>query len=121
MPAAALVAAVGVAWREKAKSGETTLASVVAADSSSADAWRWDAWCWDDGCRDAWSRASTDCPTKLVAPRTPAASAAPLFRAVWGSRCIANGRTIVQRKAGDGEREDQDASGRLETTIGMIA
>jgi hypothetical protein len=111
MPAAAIVAAVGVAWREKAKSGEATLAAVVAADSSSADAWRWD----------AWSRESTDCPTKLVAPRTPAVSAAPLFRAVWDSRCIANGRTIVQRKAGtgDGEREDQDASGRLETTIGM--
>ena len=122
MPAAALVAAVGAAWREKANTGETALAAVVPlmplmpADSSSSDAWSWDDWC-----REGWSRASTNCPTKLVAPRTPAASAAPLFRAVWGSRCIANGRTIVQRKAGAGdrEREDQDASGRFETTIGM--
>ena len=113
MPAAALVAAVGAAWREKANTGETAL---VAADSSSSDAWSWDDWC-----REGWSRASTNCPTKLVAPRTPAASAAPLFRAVWGSRCIANGRTIVQRKAGAGdrERENQDTSGRFETTIGM--
>ena len=116
MPAAALVAAVGAAWREKANTVETALVALVAADSSSTDAWSWDDWC-----RKGWSRASTDCPTKLVAPRTPAASAAPLFRAVWGSRCIANGRTLVQRKAGAGgrERENQDTSGRLETTIGM--
>ena len=121
MPAAALVAAVGAARREKANTGETALVAVVPlmpADSSSSDAWCWDAWC-----REGWSRASTNCPTKLVAPRTPAASAAPLFRAVWGSRCIANGRTIVQRKAGAGaggrETQDQDTSGRFETTIGM--
>jgi hypothetical protein len=117
MPVDAIVAAVGADWREKANTA-ATLVAVVAADSSSADAWRWDIWCWD-----AWSRASTDCPTKLVAPRTPVASAAPLFRAGWGSRCIANGRTIVQGKTGvgDGEREDQDTSGRFETTIGMTA
>jgi hypothetical protein len=128
MPAAAIVAVLGAARREKANTGEPTLVAAVATDSSSADAgsWdigSWDAWCRDALCRDTWSLASTDCPTKLVAPRTPAASAAPLFRAVWGSRCIANGRTIVQRKAGAGEekRENQDTSGRFETTIGMTA
>jgi hypothetical protein len=123
MPAATLVAAVGADWREKANTGEAWLEAVVAADSSSADAGCWDIRSGDAWCLDTWSLVSTDCPTKLVAPRTPAASAAPLFRAVWGSRCIANGRTIVQRKAGAGneKRENQDTSGRFETTIGMTA
>jgi hypothetical protein len=89
MPATAVVADGGAARREKANTGENTLLAVVASDASREHASRLDVWRLD-----VWRRASTDCPTKLVPPRTPAATAAPLFRAGWGSRCIANGRTI---------------------------
>jgi hypothetical protein len=89
----------GAARREKANTGENTLVAVVASDASREhasmlDVWRLDVWRLDVWRLDVWRRASTDCPTKLVAPRRPAASAAPLFRAGWGSRCIANGRTV---------------------------
>jgi hypothetical protein len=89
MPAATVVADGGAARREKANTGENTLVAVVASDVSREYASMLDGWRLD-----VWSRASTDCPTKLVPPRTPVATAAPLFRAGWGSRCIANGRTI---------------------------
>ena len=85
MPAETLLATGGTAAREKANTGVSGLSAVVEPSPSSADR----------GGPDRWSRASADCPTKLVAPSTPTAATAPLFCAVKDSRCIGSGGTIV--------------------------